>query len=171
MRRALAAMVLVLLAGCGGDDPPAGIAVRDLTVESKAVGRDMAVKVVVPEGGGAKRPLLVFLHGRANDESSYVHAPMLAALKALGRDAPIVAFPDGAEDKYWHDRASGDWGRYVVREVIPQVARRFGADRRRVAIGGISMRRWPGGHDGDCWDAHWRDYLRFYARGLSAASA
>jgi hypothetical protein len=54
-------MVLVLLAGCGGDDPPAGIAVRDLTVESTAVGRDMAVKVVVPEGGGAKRPLLVFL--------------------------------------------------------------------------------------------------------------
>jgi len=30
-------------------------------------------------------------------------------------------------------------GRYVMREVIPQVARRFRADRRRVAIGGISM--------------------------------
>jgi endo-alpha-1,4-polygalactosaminidase (GH114 family) len=25
---------------------------------------------------------------------------------------------------------------------------------------------WPGGHDGDYWDAHWRDYLRFYARAL-----
>jgi acetyl esterase/lipase len=142
-------MVLVLLAGCGGDDPPAGIAVRDVTVESTAVGRDMAVKVVVPEGGGAKRPLLVFLHGRGNDEGSYVHAPMLAALKALGRDAPIVAFPDGAEDKYWHDRAS----------------RAFAA-ALRAAGAHATVRRWPGGHDGDYWDAHWRDYLRFYARGL-----
>jgi poly(3-hydroxybutyrate) depolymerase len=159
-------MVLVLLAGCGGDDPPAGIAVRDVTVESTAVGRDMAVKVVVPEGGGAKRPLLVFLHGRGNDEGSYVHEPMLAALKALGRDAPIVAFPDGAEESTGTTARAATGGRYVVREVIPQVARRFGADRRRVAIGGVSMRRWPGGHDGDCWDAHWRDYLRFYARGL-----
>jgi acetyl esterase/lipase len=25
---------------------------------------------------------------------------------------------------------------------------------------------WPGGHDGDYSDAHWRDYLRFYARAL-----
>jgi hypothetical protein len=123
VRRALAAIVLALVAGCGGDDPPAGIEVRGLTVHSRAVGRDMAVKVAVPEGGGAERPLLVFLHGRGNDEGSYVHEPLLAALTALGRDAPILASPDGAEDTYWHDRASGDWGRSMVREVIPQVAR------------------------------------------------
>jgi S-formylglutathione hydrolase FrmB len=145
----------------------------------------------------------------------------------------------------------------VMREVIPQVAEKYGADRRRVAIGGISMggfgafdlarlhprrfcavgghspalwrtggetepgafddaadfarhnvvasagrltrlpvwldagdadpfrpgddafaanlraagahasvHRWPGGHDGDYWNAHWGDYLRFYARAL-----
>jgi len=212
---------------------------------------------VLPAGGGAGRPLLVFLHGRGGDEDSYLHGPMFDALESLGRNAPIVAFPDGDEDKYWHDRDSGAYGRYVVREVIPQVARRFKADRRRVAIGGISMggfgafdlarlspgrfcavgghspalwrsggetapgafddaedfsrhdviasaaafahipvwldagdqdpfrpgddafaaalraagahatvRTWPGGHDGDYWDAHWRDYLRFYARAL-----
>jgi S-formylglutathione hydrolase FrmB len=107
-------------------------------VHSRAVGRDMAVKVIVPEGGG-RRPLLVFLHGRGNDENSYVHDPLMKAIAALGPDAPIVALPAGDKDKYWHDRESGDWGRYVVREVIPQVARKFGADRRRVAIGGISM--------------------------------
>ena len=214
------------------------------------LGKDMRVKVVVPAGGG-RRPLLVFLHGRGGDQNSYVHRPFLDALKALGRHAPIVAFPDGDKDKYWHDRASGDWGRYVTGEVIPQVVKRFHADRRRIAIGGISMggfgaydiaRRnpdrfcavgghspalwrtggetapgafddaedfarhdviakaddlddvpvwldagdkdpfrpgdeafaaavphasvhiWPGGHDGDYWNAHWRDYLRFYAR-------
>ncbi len=28
------------------------------------------------------------------------------------------------------------------------------------------VQTWPGGHNGDYWDAHWRDYLRFYARAL-----
>ena len=252
----MATIVVALLAGCG-DAPPAGLKVEDLTVASRAVQEDMAVKVVVPEGGAAGRPLLVFLHGRGGDEGSYLHDPLLHAIGALGDRAPVVAFPDGAEDKYWHDRDSGDWGRYVTAEVIPQVAERFGTDRDRVAIGGISMggfgaydiaarhprrfcavgghspalwrsggetapgafddaedfaahdvvaeanaldelpvwldagdkdpfrpgdeafaqaleivgadatvQTWPGGHDGDYWDAHWRDYLRFYARQL-----
>jgi poly(3-hydroxybutyrate) depolymerase len=252
---ALVIALAALLVGCGGDDAPAGMRVRDDTVHSKAVDRDMAVKVVVP--GGGTRPLLVFLHGRGGDEGSYAHQPFFRALKQLGDRAPIVAFPDGAEDKYWHNRRSGAWGRYVMREVIPQVAREFGADRSRVAIGGISMggfgafdlarlhprrfcavgghspalwrtggetapgafddaadfarhdvvagarrltrlplwidagdrdpfrpgdaafagrlrsagghprvHEWPGGHDGDYWNAHWGDYLRFYARAL-----
>jgi predicted esterase len=79
-------------------------------VHSRAVGRDMAVKVIVPEGGG-RRPLLVFLHGRGNDENSYVHDPLMKAIAALGPDAPIVALPAGDKDKYWHDRESGDRGR------------------------------------------------------------
>lgn len=257
MRRTLALLTVALIAGCGASDPPAGLKVEDLTVKSKAVGEDMAVKVVVPEGGADHKPLLVFLHGRGGDESSYLHDPLFEAVKALGDRAPVVAFPDGAEDKYWHDRDSGDWGRYVTAEVIPQVAERLGTDRERVAIGGISMggfgaydiaahhperfcavgghspalwrsggetapgafddaedftahdviaranaldrlpvwldagdkdpflpgddafaqaleivgahatvHTWPGEHDGDYWNAHWRDYLRFYARAL-----
>ena len=99
----------------------------------------MKVKVVVPEGDAEGRPLLVFLHGRGGNESSSLRKPMFDALKALGTRAPIVAFPDGGDHSYWHNRDSGAWGRYVMKEVIPQVVRRFGADRRRVAIGGISM--------------------------------
>jgi endo-alpha-1,4-polygalactosaminidase (GH114 family) len=30
----------------------------------------------------------------------------------------------------------------------------------------VTERIWPGGHDGDYWDRHWADYLRFYAREL-----
>src|ERR1044071_8436082 len=127
---AIVVLLAVTLVGCGGDDAPAGIRVRDYTVHSEAVHRDMAVKVVVP--GSGERPLLVFLHGRGGNESSYLHDPFLKALKALGSRAPIVAFPDGDDDKYWHDRDSGRWGRYVMREVIPQVARKYGADRQRV---------------------------------------
>jgi S-formylglutathione hydrolase FrmB len=140
--RACTALALVLaVSGCGGgaSDPPAGLRVQGLTVDSRAVHRKMAVKVVLPASNPRGRPLLVFLHGRGDDENSYLHGPLFDALKALGARAPIVAFPDGADDKYWHDRAGGAWGTYVIREVIPQVARRYGADRRRVAIGGISM--------------------------------
>jgi S-formylglutathione hydrolase FrmB len=260
VRRALALLLAAaLIAGCAGgpDDPPERLEVKSVTVESKAVNEDMAVKVLVPAGGADGKPLLVFLHGRGGDENAYLHDPLFDAVEQLGDRAPVVAFPDGAEDKYWHDRDSGEWGRYVTSEVIPQVATRFGTDRTRVAIGGISMggfgaydiaahhpRRfcavgghspalwrsggetapgafddaedfaahdvianagalgglpvwldagdedpfipgdeafaqalervgadatvhtWPGEHDGAYWDAHWRDYLRFYARAL-----
>jgi S-formylglutathione hydrolase FrmB len=136
------ALTAVVLAGCGGGavaKPPDGLEVAGLTIDSQAVDKRMKVNVVLPEGDAGRRPLLVFLHGRGGNESSSLHAPMFAALKALGARAPIVAFPDGGDHSYWHNRDSGAWGRYVMKEVIPQVVRRFGADRRRVAIGGISM--------------------------------
>lgn len=134
-------MTVVVLAGCGGAaaKPPDGLEVAGLTIDSKAVGEQMKVKVVVPDDDAEGRPLLVFLHGRGGNENSALRKPMFAALKALGTRAPIVAFPDGGDHSYWHDRDGGAWGRYVMKEVIPQVVRRFGADRRRVAIGGISM--------------------------------
>jgi S-formylglutathione hydrolase FrmB len=61
------------------------------------------------------------------------------ALAGLGARAPVVAFPYGEDHSYWHDRSDGDWGTYVVDEVIPEVERRFRTDPRRVGIGGISM--------------------------------
>lgn len=252
------ALALAVVAGCGSEEASReGLRVETFEVESAAVGRALPVSVVAPEGG--RRPLLVFLHGRGNDDRTYVRDPMLSALDALGPRAPIVAFPRSSEGSYWHDRGEGAWGRYLMDEVIPAVVRRFGADRRRVAIGGISMggfgaydlarlhrerlcaagghspalwqtggesapgafddaedfsrhdvvaaaragefgdlplwldagdedpfiagqaafadalaeggssatvRSGPGGHDGDYWDAHWTDYLRFYARAL-----
>jgi len=250
-------IVLALLVGCAEEAPSTdpGIVVEELTVDSLAVRDELPVKVVVP--GDGPLPLLVFLHGRGNDESSYVHDPLLDAVKALGERAPVIAFPDGGDDQYWHDRDSGEWGRYVVDEVIPAVERAVGTDPGKVAIGGISMggfgaydlarlypdrfcavgghspalwrtagetapgafddaedfaghdvvasaadfteipvwldagdedpfqpgdrafvgaleqagadvtaRTWPGGHDGEYWDRHWPDYLRFYARAL-----
>ena len=236
-----------------------GATVSTLTIDSKAVGRPLPTTVVVPgaqpEG---RRPLLVFLHGRGGNETSELDDAFYSALAAQGSRAPLVAFPYGGDHSYWHDRADGRWGTYVVREVIPKVVERFHADPRRVAIGGISMggfgaydiarlnparfcavaghspalwrtggetapgafddagdfsrhdvvgaaranpdvfsntrlwldagdadpfrpgdevltqalgervsgHTWPGGHDGDYWNAHWPDYARFYARAL-----
>jgi S-formylglutathione hydrolase FrmB len=35
-----------------------------------------------------------------------------------------------------------------------------------VAGAGVNAHTWPGGHNGDYWNRHWPDYLRFYAREL-----
>lgn len=118
-----------------------GAQVEHLTIDSAAVGEQLGVHVVVPADPGppGKRPLLVFLHGHGGSDGTFVeNEAVFAGLAKLGRRAPVVAFPDG-EDSYWHDRPDGAWGRYVMREVIPAVQRRFDTDPRRIAIGGISM--------------------------------
>jgi S-formylglutathione hydrolase FrmB len=119
-----------------------GARLAHLTVRSEAVGRKLGVEVVVPAriARQGERSLLVFLHGRGGSEKTFAgNEAVFAGLAALGPKAPVVAFPDGGDHSYWHDRAGGAWGRYVMREVIPRVVRRFGVDPRRVAIGGISM--------------------------------
>jgi S-formylglutathione hydrolase FrmB len=118
-----------------------GASEETVTIDSRAVGQPLNTTVVVPADAPAegRRSLLVFLHGRGGDEGSELDEAFFGALAEVGSRAPIVAFPAGGHDSYWHDRADGDWGRYVVREVIPEVVRRYGIDRRRVAIGGISM--------------------------------
>jgi len=137
-------LAIAQLSACGGVDTPAdpqGAHVVRMTIDSAAVGQQEHVTVVVPPGRPPRRdrPLLVFLHGRGADDQSYLDTPMFAALRRLGSRAPIVVFPDGGDHSYWHDRADGAWGRYVIDEVIPAVTRRIHASTRRVAIGGISM--------------------------------
>ena len=113
-------------------------------VRSRFVDRTLAQVGAIPRGvqrGGPRRPLLVFLHGRggADGEESNANDAFFAALDGLGARAPVVVFPNGGESSYFHDRADGRWGRYVLDEVIPPAVKRLHADPKRVAIGGISM--------------------------------
>jgi S-formylglutathione hydrolase FrmB len=109
-------------------------------VRSRFVHHVLAQTAAIPAGAGAEPPLLVLLHGRGDDgEESNSNSEFYAALDALGDRAPAVVFPNGGTASYWHKRASGDWARYVLDEVIPQAVKRLHADPRRVAIGGISM--------------------------------
>lgn len=112
-----------------------------LTVRSEAVGEDLGVNVIVPPRAGPRgeRSLLVFLHGRGGSEATFNDAVFRGLPKLGGRRGAIVAFPDGGEASYWHNRRSGRWATYVMHEAIPLVVRRFGVDPQRVAIGGISM--------------------------------
>lgn len=259
---AVLSALAALFAGCGPRDvDPAGSRVEHLEIKTRLVDGPRRETVVVPPATKPdNKPLLVFLHGRNNDESSNLDDEMFAALRSLGARAPIVAFPNGGESSYWHDRRGGDWGRYVLKDVIPQTEKRFHTNgrvalagmsmggfgaydlalrspRRFCAVGGhspaiwvsggetapgafddaedfsrhdlvatarseparfarqalwldagnedpfgagdqafvdalkaagvgITVRRWPGGHERSYWRAHWRDYLWFYANAL-----
>ena len=117
-----------------------GSKVRTLTTDSVYLDRSLPMKVVVPPRAPSRdRSLVVFLHGRGEDERSYLVDPMFEALSKLKGRAPVMAFPFGGESSYWHDRDSGDWATYVSREVIPRLVDRFDIDPDRIAIGGISM--------------------------------
>jgi enterochelin esterase-like enzyme len=149
LRRRLAAVaVAVALIGVGF------VAVRDLrrgywttrgahverfTLTSRLVHRDLHEVLVLPPGGGRGRPLLVFLHGRSSPADSNLSQQLFDTLHNLGARAPVVFLPDGGDHSYWHDRADGRWGSSVLREAIPAALAHSHADRRRVAIGGISM--------------------------------
>jgi poly(3-hydroxybutyrate) depolymerase len=139
---AIAAVYLALAATVFAPVDEHGARTVHLTIHSKAVGEDLGVNVVEPARLPAtgNRSLLVFLHGRGGSDGTFVgDEAVFTGLARLGARAPVLAFPDGGDHGYWHDRAEGDWGKYVMREVIPTVIRRFSIDPRRIAIGGISM--------------------------------
>jgi S-formylglutathione hydrolase FrmB len=133
--RRLAAFSL-LLVGCAGFG---GNGASHFTVKSRFVGRTLRQAVVLPPGSTKGRPLLVLLHGRSSKPDSMVSDSLRDALKKLGPRAPVVVFANGGDHSYYHDRADGRWGSYVLREVIPAAVRRYQADGSRVAIGGFSM--------------------------------
>ena len=143
---ALAAIAVVIVAvtvvasGILGGVDTHGARVLRYTIAGKLVDQRLGqVAVQAPGSSAAGRPLLVFLHGKGEDQESNLVGGMFAALAELGPNAPDVVFPDGGEDSYWHDRADGAWARYVLDEVIPEAERRLHSDPRRVAIGGLSM--------------------------------
>lgn len=117
-----------------------GAQVIHFTIHSALTHRTLGETAVIPAGSTAgRRPLLVFLHGKGEDENSNLNDVMFAALANLGSRAPDIVFPDGGEDSYWHDRGDGAWGSYVMHEVIPRAIGVLHADPRRIAIGGLSM--------------------------------
>ena len=138
----LAALTYLILAGTVfAPVDRHGAELVHLTVRSEAVGDDLGVNVIVPSRTGPRgeRSLIVFLHGRGGSEKTFNDAVFRGLPKLGGRRGAIVAFPDGGDHSYWHNRRGGRWATYVMNEAIPLVVRRFGIDPERVAIGGISM--------------------------------
>ena len=141
MRLRLPVLLTALaLCGCGSEQaelaPPPKV--TNFALQSKLMGRQLYEVLVTPAEGGEGRPLLVFLHGYGAAPIDMLSPAFLTALRRLGDRAPVVLLPEG-DVGWWHDRAEGPWGSYVLREAIPIALRRSGADGSRVAIGGISM--------------------------------
>jgi enterochelin esterase-like enzyme len=136
----LLAALVSLLSACGSakPKPTAPPKVTNFVLQSKLLGRPLYEVLVTPAGGGEGRPLLVFLHGYGAAPSDTLSPAFLSALRRLGDRAPVVLLPEG-DVGWWHNRAGSPWGYYVLREAIPAALARSGADRDRVAIGGISM--------------------------------
>ena len=127
-----------------------GLKIVHYTLVSSLLGRRLGEIAVVPPGGG-RRPLLVLLHGR-NDAGplnwllphrsgpeSMLNDALLSAVSDLGARAPVVVLLNGGGHSYFHDRRDGPWGSMLLKEAIPDAARRFGTSPGKVAIGGISM--------------------------------
>jgi S-formylglutathione hydrolase FrmB len=133
-------VVAAIIASNFGGVDTRGARVIHFTIHSPSTHQTLTETAIVPAGTTTgRRPLLVFLHGKGEDENSNVNSSMFAALASLGSRAPDIVFPDGGEDSYWHDRSDGAWGSYVMREVIPRAVGLLHADPKRIAIGGLSM--------------------------------
>ena len=134
MIRSLVVLVLAAaLVGCGGGSE---VELERFDVESRLLGRSLEQIAIDPGGHG--RPLLVLLHGHGGDPDDVASNGLLEELERLGDRAPAVLLVNG-DHSYYHDRADGQWGSYVLDEAIPAGVRRLRADGRRVAIGGFSM--------------------------------
>ena len=133
------ALFLLLRDGYEFSGDTRGARIERFDVQSRLVGETLEQTLVEPKGGSEGRPLLVFLHGRNGDPDSNLSDELFEALDSLGERAPAIVFANGGESSYYHDRDEGDWGSYVTDELVPAALRRSQADRRRVAIGGISM--------------------------------
>jgi S-formylglutathione hydrolase FrmB len=131
--RRLAPLLALALIGCGSS------ASTHFTVKSRLVGRSLEQAVILPSGETKGRPLLVLLHGRSSTPDDMARRSIAKAVDKLGSRAPVVLLANGGNHSYYHDRADGRWGSYVLREAIPAAIRKFELDRRRVAIGGFSM--------------------------------
>jgi S-formylglutathione hydrolase FrmB len=145
-RLALAALVVVLASAAVvvmraqlGYGDTHGARVKHFDVRSRLVHRTLRQTLVTPRGGGQGRPLLIFLHGRSSNTDSYLSGQFFSALDGLGDRAPDVLFVNGGDHSYYHDRAGGRWGSYVMHEALPAGLARSKADGSRLAIGGISM--------------------------------
>jgi len=109
------------------------------TVSSLLLHRDLSEIAIAPKGGGKGRPVLVLLPGRSSRPSDFLSNDLFRNLADLGDRAPDVILVDGGDHSYYHDRADGPWGRFVLEEAITAGVTHLRADPTRIAIAGVGM--------------------------------
>lgn len=127
-----------------------GTVVRDLSIHSEILGRDMLYSVYLPAGYTEEKqyPVLYLLHGSGGDQNEWWVYDDLAddadAMMASG-EVPemIIVTPDGKTWMYI-DNCYGNglyYERYFFEELMPEVESRYSIRRERGsrAVGGFSM--------------------------------
>jgi enterochelin esterase-like enzyme len=113
------------------------------TLQSAAMGREVAYEIAYPAQVVRGLPVLLQLHGRGDDHRDALGSHHLGAYLSevvRGGVPPfVVVAADGGDHSYWHPRADGtDSQRMLVEELLPRLSA-SGLDVRRFAVGGWSM--------------------------------
>lgn len=115
------------------------------SIASKAMGRVIGWSIAYPAGSrpGSRLPVLLVLHGRANDHRDALggHAlgAFLTAAVEAGSPSFAVVAADGGDHSYRHQRSSGeDPQAMIVDELLPMLESR-GLRTDRVGLGGWLM--------------------------------
>jgi len=129
------------------DERVTGPRLRDLTINSPAVGQAVRVRLLTPEGWQQRRPgqrwpVLYLLHGCCDDYTSWTRETDVEEIPALR--SVLVVMPDGGNvgfySDWWNVGKGGPprWETFHLRELAGLLEDRYGAGPHR-AIAGLSM--------------------------------
>jgi putative tributyrin esterase len=123
---------------------PAASRLREETVQSKAMGRAMRYRVLVPDGYGEslrRYPVLVLLHGLTGDYRDWSTRSNVAE---YSRHLPLViVMPDG--ENSWYTNSAGNpsdrFEDYILLDLLADVEQKYDVIRSSYgrAIAGLSM--------------------------------
>lgn len=126
-----------------------GTVVRDIVINSTALGREMKYSVYLPDGydGQTTLPVLYMLHGMGDDQNSWLDKGNLAALTSAAITTEevgkmVVVTPDAMQTFYCNGFQDGmAYEDYFFNELIPsvEITLNVGKDRSKRAVGGLSM--------------------------------
>jgi enterochelin esterase-like enzyme len=142
-RAVLLAGLGVALAGCASDRPIEGTSITGRFASRRRGGASTGWTILYPPGhDGAKLPVLVALHERGGDHTSFYRIlhldAVLAAAVAAGKKPFAIAAADGGNHEYWHPRQDTDPAGMVIHEFLPLLAD-HGLDVHRIGLMGWSM--------------------------------
>ena len=119
----------------------------ELTLPSAAIGRDVGVRVLLPVGWTADRtwPLLLLLHGAGDDHRRWTEKTDIEGLSAA--QPFVIVMPEGGKNAEagwysdWQGDGPPDWETFHLRELLPEIERRFsaGTSRQQRVVAGNSM--------------------------------
>ncbi|MEU9473230.1 alpha/beta hydrolase family protein [Streptomyces avermitilis] len=134
----------------------------DLTVQSRAMGSSVPVRVILPKSWHSERsrtfPVVYMLHGGEDNYTSWTRE---TDVEALAEDSDVlVVMPDGGKYGYYSDWYAGTprWETFHTTELVGLMERTFRANSSRAIIG-LSM----GGFGALNYTARHRGMFRYVA--------